>query len=116
MTTAGFGGLSARKKLFDIVVSPGTPQTVVPSALSFHIVAVATVAGAGTYSIDYSQVAAVDGVDDYRPTINDSDAANTGISNGAAIAARSTSIAVPGVQRLRFTATTQPTRFIAYGV
>ena len=115
-TVSGIAAPGPRKKVCDVTVSPGTPVTFVTRATSFSIVAFATAAGAGTYSIDYSLVGADDDEDDFRPLLNSAGAANTGLSNGGTVAARTSSVASPGVGRIKLTATTQPTRFIAYGV
>lgn len=112
MTAVTISRPSPRRKLFDITVVPGAPQTVIPGGLAFQIVAAAT-EGAGTYNIEHAYTLELD---DYRPTKNNAAADNTGLSNGGTLDARTTPIASPGVQVLKFTAVTAPTRFIAYGV
>ena len=111
MTAVAIQTPSPRKKVFDITVVPGTPQVIIPDSLEFNIVAVAP-GGAGTYSIEY---ALTEELGDYRPLNNGETNANTGLSNGGTLTARTTTIYSPGVQKLRFTATTASTRFIAYG-
>lgn len=118
MATASFGGQSPRRKVFDVTVAAGESTVVTPSAREFNVLAVAP-AAAGTYSIQFSIVNDADeagGVDDWQPLKNSAGTENTDLSNGGTVGARTSTIYSPGVQRLKLSATTAPTRFIAYGV
>jgi hypothetical protein len=111
-TTQVQGGASPRKKIFDKTVAAGGTFEISPGSLAFSIVASAP-GGAGTYSIEY---ALTEELDDWRPLNNSDAVANTTLPNGGTVTARTSHVAYPGVQVLRFTAVTNPTRFIAYGV
>ena len=117
MTTASFGGPSPRRKVFDVIVDEGDSITVTPSALEFNILAVPP-EGAGTYSIQFSVVGDAEetgGVDDWQALNNSAGDPNSDLSNGGSIGARTSVVYSPGVQRLKFSASSAPTRFIGYG-
>lgn len=105
-------GSSPRKTIFDVVVVPGTPVILSPGGSHFNIVAAAP-SGAGTYSIEY---ALTTDLGDWRPLKNGEAADNTALSNVGTLPARTSTVAPPSVQQLRFTAVANPTRFAAYGM
>lgn len=105
-------GPNPRKKIFDIVVVPGAPKDVSPGGTHFNILAQAPGAAA-TYTIEY---ALTPDLGDWRPLKNDSAVDNTALPSGGTVAARTSTVAAPGVQLLRLTAITNSVRFVAYGL
>lgn len=105
-------GASPRKRIFDVTVTPGTPVELSPGGVNFNIFAVAPGA-AGTYTIEQ---ALTPDLGDWRPLKNDSAVDNTGLASSGSVAARTSTVVAPGVQKLRLTATTSPIRFVAYGL
>lgn len=112
MTTVTVSGPSPRKKIFDITVVPGTPQTIRPSSLHFDIVA-KIVTTAGAYTIEQ---ALTEELSDWRPLKNSAAVDNTALANDGTVGARTSTVVPPGAQLLKFTATTTSTRFVAYGI